>query len=199
MSGCIAVINAGSSSIKCAVFEAGGDEKLLFKGQIEQIGVAPRMKISGPDGTVLAEQSWAAEGFDHHAGTREILQTAIRLLDGKQVKAVGHRVVHGGTDFAAPIRIDDKVIATLRTLIPLAPLHQPHNLAPIEAIAEAAPHIPQVACFDTAFHQGQPPLAQRLALPRKYSDEGVRRYGFHGLSYEFVASRLKDVVPELAA
>ncbi|HEY5713449.1 MAG TPA: acetate/propionate family kinase [Allosphingosinicella sp.] len=198
MSGCIAVLNAGSSSIKCALFEAGGEEKLLFKGQIEQIGVSPRMRIVGADGAEAAAQSWDAEGFDHGAGTRALLQTLIELLEGRPVHAVGHRVVHGGTHFAAPTRIDPEVIEKLASLIPLAPLHQPHNLAPIEAIAQAAPQIPQVACFDTAFHQGQPPLAQQFGLPRKFTDSGVRRYGFHGLSYEYVASRLKEIAPELA-
>jgi acetate kinase len=108
-------------------------------------------------------------------------------------------VVHGGVRFDAPVRIDAGVIAALRELIPLAPLHQPHNIAPIEAIAAAVPHIPQVACFDTAFHRGQPPLAQMFALPRKYAAAGVRRYGFHGLSYEYVSGRLTEIAPALAA
>ncbi|HEY1878347.1 MAG TPA: acetate/propionate family kinase, partial [Caulobacteraceae bacterium] len=120
------------------------------------------------------------------------------LVRGTPVSGVGHRVVHGGAKYAAPVRVDSQVLASLAELAPLAPLHQPHNLAPIKAIAEAAPHIPQVACFDTAFHHGQPHLAQAFALPRKYTEAGVRRYGFHGLSYEFVATRLTDVAPELA-
>ena len=112
--------------------------------------------------------------------------------------AFGHRVVHGGVDFAAPARIDAEVLAKLALLVPLAPLHQPHNLAPIEAIAAAAPHIPQVACFDTAFHRRQPHVAQAFALPRELSDAGVRRYGFHGLSYDYIVSRLHETAPEIA-
>jgi acetate kinase len=119
-------------------------------------------------------------------------------MAGTPVAAVGHRVVHGGTKYAAPVRVDPGVIAELRALVPLAPLHQPHNLAPIEAIAEGAPSIPQVACFDTAFHRAQPALAQMFALPRRLTEAGVRRYGFHGLSYEYVAGRLGELAPELA-
>lgn len=131
--------------------------------------------------------------------TREILKTGAELIRGTPVVAVGHRVVHGGTKYAAPVRVDPELIASLTTLVPLAPLHQPHNLAPIQAIAEAAPHIPQVACFDTAFHRGQPPLAQSFAIPRRFTELGVRRYGFHGLSYEYVTSRLSQLAPDLAA
>jgi acetate kinase len=144
------------------------------------------------------ERNWPAEGFDHRAATQEIIRTARELLEGRAVAAVGHRVVHGGVRYASPIRIDAEVIAALMELAPLAPLHQPHNLAPIKAIAEAAPDIVQVACFDTAFHRGQPPLAQVFALPREFTDAGVRRYGFHGLSYEYVTTRLREVAPDLA-
>ena len=127
-----------------------------------------------------------------------LLETSRELLRGEPVAAVGHRVVHGGTEYAAPIRVDAEVMAALSKLAPLAPLHQPHNLAPIKAIAEAAPHMPQVACFDTAFHRNQPALAQLFALPRKFTEAGVRRYGFHGLSYEYVSSRFREIAPELA-
>jgi acetate kinase len=198
MSGCIAVLNAGSSSIKFALYEADGDEALLFRGQIEQIGVSPRLKVSDAKGERVAEDSWPAEGFDHQAATRKILETAIGLIKGRPVAAVGHRVAHGGTEYAAPVRVDAKVMAALTALAPLAPLHQPHNLSPIKAIADAAGHVPQVACFDTAFHRSQPHIAQMFALPRKYTDAGVRRYGFHGLSYEYVTGRLRKVAPELA-
>jgi acetate kinase len=198
MAECIAVINAGSSSIKCALYEFGAEERLLFRGQIEQIGVSPSLKFADADGKRVAEQKWDAAGFDHRAATQELFRTVIDLLEGKKVTAVGHRVVHGGTEFAAPVRIDKDVMAKLAGLVPLAPLHQPHNLAAIESLAEAAPQIPQVACFDTAFHQSQSPLAQRFALPRKFTEAGVRRYGFHGLSYEFITSRLDEIAPELA-
>ncbi len=198
MSECIAVLNAGSSSIKFALYEAGAALALLFRGQIEQIGISPRLTVSSAGGERLMEREWPGEDFDHRVATREIIQTARDLLEGRPVMAVGHRVVHGGETYAAPIRVDSRVIASLAALEPLAPLHQPHNLAPIEAIAEAAPDIPQVACFDTAFHRSQPPIAQLFGLPRGFTEAGVRRYGFHGLSYEYVKDRLRVVAPEIA-
>jgi acetate kinase len=192
----VAVLNAGSSSIKFALYEK--DVSLLFRGQVEQIGVSPKLQVSNPAGEKLIERSWPASGFDHKAATREILETAIALKQGKPVAGVGHRVVHGGTRYAAPVKVDDEVMAALAELVPLAPLHQPHNLAPIAAIREAAPHMPQIACFDTAFHRRQPDIAQQFALPRKYAEAGVRRYGFHGLSYEYVTSRLGEIAPQIA-
>lgn len=198
MNGSIAVINAGSSSIKFALYKAGQDEEILFRGQVEQIGISPRMSVTNAEGQRITEQSWTAEALDHRAATKEVLKTAAGLIKGAPVVAVGHRVAHGGTKYAAPIRVNAEELAFLSTLSPLAPLHQPLNLAAIEAVAEAAPHLPQVACFDTAFHRTQPRLAQLVALPRKFTDEGVRRYGFHGLSYEYVSSRLPDIAPELA-
>jgi acetate kinase len=198
MQASIAVLNAGSSSIKFALYTAGRDEAALFRGQIEQIGVSPHLKVANAGGKSVAERSWPAEGFDHQAATIEILKTGVELARGTPVVGVGHRVVHGGTEYAAPIRISPDVLASLARLVPLAPLHQPHNLAPIRAIAEAAPHIPQVACFDTAFHRSQTRLAQSFALPRDFTDSGVRRYGFHGLSYEYVASRLNEIDPAVA-
>jgi acetate kinase len=198
MSGPIAILNAGSSSIKFALYEPGAGGSVLLRGQVSQIGVAPHMRVADADGNRLAEQTWPAEGFDHAVATRAIIDTVRASNKGAPVSAVGHRVVHGGAEFAAPVRIDRRTLAALARLKPLAPLHQPHNLAPIEAIAEASPNLPQVACFDTAFHRTQPPLAQMFALPRRFTDSGVRRYGFHGLSYEYVASRLKEVAPDLA-
>ena len=192
----IAVMNAGSSSIKFALFEGDEKQQLLFRGQVENIGVAPRLAVEGPDGEKVAENEWDSKGFDHKSATTVILQTAIALLGGKHVDAVGHRVVHGGTEFAAPTLVTKDVIAALKKLCPLAPLHQPHNIAPIEAIQAAAPHISQVACFDTAFHQTQPQLAYSFALPRELTGSGVRRYGFHGLSYDYVSGRLREVAPE---
>jgi acetate kinase len=199
MANCIAVLNAGSSSIKFALYQHGQDQHLLFGGQIEQIGVAPKLTVKDSDGEKVLENSWGAGDLDHRTATTTIIETAIGLLGGKPVSGIGHRVVHGGTQFTAPALVTKEVVASLRTFCPLAPLHQPHNLAPIEAIASAAPHIPQVACFDTAFHQAQPVLAQSFALPRELTDSGVRRYGFHGLSYEFVTGRLKEIAPGLAA
>jgi len=195
---CLAVINAGSSSIKFALYGGEAAECLLFRGQVEQIGVAPRLHVVDGKGAVVAEQQWAADGFDHRAATGEIIKTATGLVRGTPVTAVGHRVVHGGMKYSAPVRINPEVIAELSRLAPLAPLHQPHNLAPIQAIAERAPQLPQVACFDTAFHRSQPVLAQLYGLPREFADEGIRRYGFHGLSYEYIISHLRELLPELA-
>src|SRR3954452_18444885 len=197
MSKCIAVINAGSSSIKFALYEVGS-EGLLFRGKVEQIGVSPHLQVADASGARVAERRWPAKGFDHRAATQEILETGRSLIEYEPVAAVGHRVVHGGTKYALPTRIDRSVIADLGELVPLAPLHQPHNLAPIEAIADAAPQVPQVACFDTAFHRSQPEIAQLFALPRELTKSGIRRYGFHGLSYEYVTSRLPEIAPELA-
>ncbi len=198
MNGSIAVLNAGSSSIKFAFYESGPAAEILFRGQVEQIGISPRMYVTNAGGERVFEKSWAAEALNHQAAAQEVLRTMAGLIKGTPVLAVGHRVAHGGTKYASPIRVDEEVLAYLATLNPLAPLHQPVNLSVIEAIAEAAPHLPQVACFDTAFHRTQPQIAQMFALPRKFTDEGVRRYGFHGLSYEYVASRLTEVAPELA-
>ena len=194
----IAVVNAGSSSVKFGFYDCEGDEPLLLKGQVEQIGVSPTLTASDGEGNDLAEQSWPAEGFGHTQAMGAILETAREHLPGSTVKGVGHRVVHGGTRFAVPVEVTADVITELDKLTPLAPLHQPHNLAPIKAIAENMPHIRQVACFDTAFHQTQPHLAQAFALPREISDAGVRRYGFHGLSYEYVSGRLREVAPDHA-
>lgn len=199
MAECIAVLNAGSSSIKFALYQHGAEQHLLFGGQVEQIGVAPKLTVKDSNGEKMLENSWGAKELDHAKATKTILETSIGLLGGKAVSGIGHRVVHGGTQFTAPALVTKEVVTALRGFTPLAPLHQPHNLAPIEAISVAAPHIPQVACFDTAFHQTQPALAQTFAIPRELTDSGVRRYGFHGLSYEFVSTRLKEIAPDLAA
>src|ERR671912_2586910 len=194
----IAVLNAGSSSIKFAVFAEDAAQSLMFAGQVEGIGVAPKMSVKDAAGQSLAEHRWDAKEIDHRAATRVIFELSTSLQGGQSVEAVGHRVVHGGTEFAAPVRVTREVVDSLRSLCPLAPLHQPHNLAPIEAILAEAPQLPQVACFDTAFHRSQPPLAQMFALPRELTESGVRRYGFHGLSYEFVIGKLAEVAPQLA-
>jgi acetate kinase len=199
MSGCIAVINAGSSSIKFALFDTSSNADTLFHGQIEGIGVNPRLKVKDAHGGTLIERTWPADGFNHDAAAREILTTARGLVSGTPVVGIGHRVVHGGMRFDTPIRLDRDVLAALAKLEPLAPLHQPHNLAPIRTIFDAAPQIPQVACFDTAFHRSQPNVAQSFALPRRFTAAGIRRYGFHGLSYEYLVSRLRDLCPEIAS
>jgi acetate kinase len=196
--GCIAVLNAGSSSIKFALYEAGRDGALLFRGQVESIGLAAHLEATDPSGAVVADCRWGEGELDHRGATAEILKLGRELLAGRPVLAFGHRVVHGGTEFAAPARVDAAVMAALEKFVPLAPLHQPHNLAPIEVIATAAPGIPQIACFDTAFHRSQAALAQEFALPRELTAAGVRRYGFHGLSYDFIVSRLGEIDPALA-
>ncbi|HEY6982401.1 acetate/propionate family kinase [Reyranella sp.] len=196
--GCAAILNAGSSSIKFALYEAGREGILMYRGQVEGIGLSPHLKVTDVSGTVVAERRWTSGTLDHHDATAEILKLGRELLAGRPVLAFGHRVVHGGMGFDRPVLVDAAVLGELKKLIPLAPLHQPHNLAPIEAIAAAAPDIPQVACFDTAFHRSQPAVAQEFALPREITAAGVRRYGFHGLSYDFIVSRLREIDPALA-
>ena len=193
----IGVINAGSSSIKFAIFQADADLSLLFRGQFEGIGTTPRLEVEDADGGTLFENDCGSD-VDHASATQMILETSIRLLGGEGVEGIGHRVVHGGTNFTAPALLNPDVLAALQALCPLAPLHQRHNLAPIRAIFTAAPQITQVGCFDTAFHQTQRKLAHSFALPRDMTESGVRRYGFHGLSYEFVAGRLRCVAPDHA-
>jgi acetate kinase len=195
---CIAVINAGSSSVKFAVYEATSEALISLRGQIDGIGVAPRLKIVDAQDKVIGEHAWPAQGFDYAAAMREIFARARGLLPDSTLVGIGHRVVHGGMRYGRPVRVTPDVLVELSKLEPLAPLHQPHNLAPIRAVMSATPEMTQVACFDTAFHRGQSELAQTFALPRKLAAEGVRRYGFHGLSYEYLAARLRELSPELA-
>lgn len=186
----IAVINAGSSSLKFSLF-ASLAERPLVHGKLEELGRAPRLKVQAGDGRVLAESSWPeGQRMSHADGLARVLALMPQWLQGHTLGAVGHRIVHGGVAHHRPVRLDETVLRELDALVPLAPLHQPHNLAPVRALMALQPDLPQVGCFDTAFHHGQPELAQRFALPRRYHDAGVRRYGFHGLSYEYVASRL---------
>ena len=198
MSECIAVLNAGSSSIKFALYSEDPQQPAAFRGQVEGIGTAPSLSVKDGAGKLIGEEAWPHGSLDHQQATKAIFEHSARLLDGTRVNAVGHRVVHGGTQFAAPVRVDEEVMQALRKLSPLAPLHQPHNLAAIDAVTALAPNLPQVACFDTAFHRNQPELAQVFALPREITKAGVRRYGFHGLSYEYIAKRLSETNPELA-
>jgi acetate kinase len=184
--------------VKFALYDSGDTGALLFRGQVEQLGLAPRMKVVDAKGETVNRRRWTNDQLDHRRATEEILKLGRELLAGRPVLGVGHRVVHGGTRFDAPARIDADVLKYLGTLVPLAPLHQPHNLAPIEAIAEAAPQLPQVACFDTAFHRSQTALAENFALPRDLTDAGVRRYGFHGLSYDYIVTHLAETMPTLA-
>ena len=197
----ILVINAGSSSLKFSVFrETGaGAVQAAINGQISGIGTEPKFEAKDAAKRPLAERSWAAgEPSDRTALLAFLLGWIEERLEGAKLLAAGHRVVHGGTRHAAPVLLTPAVMEELEGFIPLAPLHQPHNLAAIRALAEAHPELPQVACFDTAFHRNQPWQAQTFALPRAMTEEGIRRYGFHGLSYEYIARRLPEMAPELA-
>lgn len=194
MQNMVAVLNAGSSSFKFSLFaEVGGALELTAGGQAAGLYTAPHFVAKDRHGKILGEKTWG-EGFQlGHEGALDYLIAFLRAeLGDRQLIGVGHRVVHGGLKFAQPIRVDASVLAALEEYIPLAPLHQPHNLAPIRVLLQRAPQLPQVACFDTAFHRDQPDVAQAFALPAFITDRGVRRYGFHGLSYEYIA----HVLPE---
>jgi acetate kinase len=193
------VVNAGSSSLKFQLFDTAGDPPVrLLKGQIDGIGVRPHLRAARADGGAITDRDYdAAELPDLPSAVRE-MRALLAGQAGHRITAIGHRVVHGGPDFAAPVLIDAAVLERLETFQSLAPLHQPNNLAPIRAVMEVAPEVPQVACFDTAFHRGHPEVADWYALPRRFHAEGVRRYGFHGLSYEYIARRLRTDWPDLA-
>jgi len=197
----ILVINAGSSSIKFALFDVvdGRELRLDCKGQLDGIGTQPRLRVRDAQGTVLADDtSPVGEVPDVPAAMTRVGAWLTERLGGTSPMAVGHRVVHGGPSYAAPVRVTDDVLAALERLVPLAPLHQPLNLGPIRTLQARFPGTPNVACFDTAFHRGHPEVADRYALPDALYQEGVRRYGFHGLSYEYIAGTLPRVAPEIA-
>jgi len=191
----IAVLNAGSSSIKFSLFAQAGDDLVLtVRGQTESIHTAPRFIAKSASGETISTHAWDDGTKLGHAGALDYIVAFARdRLDGLSLKGVGHRVVHGGLAYSKPVRVDAKILQDLEQFIPLAPLHQPHNLTPIRLMLERRPELPQVACFDTAFHRAQPELAQMFALPRELHDAGVRRYGFHGLSYEYIASRMPQL------
>ncbi len=201
MDSVILTLNAGSSSLKFAAFRLvrGAEPALLASGQVEGIGASPKGSVKTVAGET-AELSFKRTGARvDHAGAMAAILGWLKLAGyDSSIVAVGHRIVHGGPDYAAPVLIDEATLANLRALIPLAPLHQPHNIAGVEAAMEAFPSTPQVACFDTAFHRSHPFIDDTYALPRSYYDEGVRRYGFHGLSYEFITRRLGKIAPQIA-
>ena len=188
------VLNAGSSSLKFCVFARPPDGawRLEARGQIEGIGTAPRPAAKDGAGEKLADQSLDAAVRDGRGALDSLAAWLRSRYGGARVLGVGHRVVHGGARFAGPAVVTPQVLEELRALVPLAPLHQPHNLAAIEAVVERLPGVPQVACFDTSFHRGQPAVAELVPLPRELRRSGVQRYGFHGLSYEYVASVLPE-------
>jgi acetate kinase len=196
----VLVVNAGSSSLKFQVFatESGGNLDCLVKGQMDGIGTRPRLRATSADKVTLIDQSYPPDKVPDLPAATEETGDWLRRTQKVNLVAVGHRVVHGGPEYSRPVRITADVVARLERYVSLAPLHQPNNLAPIRTLLERRPGLPQVACFDTAFHRGHGPLADRYALPEKFYDEGVRRYGFHGLSYEYIAQRLHDVAPEAA-
>jgi acetate kinase len=201
MTDAVLTINAGSSSLKFSVYQVGEPDRLLLsaKGQVEGIGTSPRLVAEDAEGQTLVDRGWPDDRGSKHAEFFRVIGAWLREhFSDMALLGVGHRVVHGGVDYAAPVRIGPAVLARLEALCPLAPLHQPHNLAGIRAVASVQPDLPQVACFDTAFHRGHPELADWFALPRRFHDEGIRRYGFHGLSYEYIASVLPEVAPEIA-
>ena len=197
----IFTLNAGSSSLKFSLWEAetGTELRELFRGEIEKIGIAPHLAAREPSGRTVIDKRFDEGGakLSHESLLRELFAW-LSQQRRNGFKAIGHRIVHGGATFIAPVRIDDHVMESLSKLEPLAPLHQPHNLSGIRICAALQPRVPQIACFDTAFHRTMDPVARRLGLPRVYEDEGVQRYGFHGLSYEFIAQQLRAIDPDLA-
>jgi acetate kinase len=197
----ILVLNAGSSSLKFSLFAvpAAGEMRAVAVGQVEGLGTAPRLKVKDGVGERIADEQWDKSEVSGHAQALQRIAGLLRSrFQGSVLAGVGHRVVHGGPDYAAPLLVTPEAMRRLEDFIPLAPLHQPHNLAAIRAVQEVQPELPQVACFDTAFHQTQERVAQFYGLPYEYFERGVRRYGFHGLSYEYIAAALPGVVPAVA-
>lgn len=189
----ILTLNAGSSSIKFGVYLDGDDPDLVQVGEVENLGPVARLILKGePDQVIEIGPA------DHGVAVQAILQAVAPVLKGRTVVGVGHRVVHGGKTFDAPVVLTPDVMAQLEALVPLAPLHQPHNLAAVRAAQLAFPDAVQVGCFDTAFHKGHPFVDDTFGLPRKFYDQGIRRYGFHGLSYDYITSVLERDWRELA-
>lgn len=187
----ILTLNAGSSSLKFGLYRAGKEPELLSAGQVENLGPLARLKMKGEEAIDIGPA-------DHAVALNAIPRQLASFLAEDRVVGVGHRVVHGGKTFGAPIRLSAEVVEQLATLVPLAPLHQPNNLAGIHAAQSAFPDAVQVGCFDTGFHKGHPFVNDTFGLPRKYYDQGVRRYGFHGLSYDYITSVLRRDWPDLA-
>jgi acetate kinase len=201
MSETILVLNAGSSSIKFQLFDVSPDARLerRIKGQMEGIGSRPRLLAKDVDGHVRIDQTWPTPEASTVPAALDKVINFLRETIGALPTAIGHRVVHGGPNYAEPTSVNAAVLSQLERLSPLAPLHQPHNVGLIRLIAARQPHLLQVACFDTAFHRGHADVADRYAIPEALYTEGVRRYGFHGLSYEYIATYLKEFAPDVAA
>jgi acetate kinase len=195
----ILVVNAGSSSVKFEVFAtSGGKLDRLLEGQMDGIGVRPRLRARAADGAALIDRSYSPDEVDDPMAALDTAGTWLRETQKLSPIAVGHRIVHGGPEYDRPVLIDRDVLGRLERYVPLAPLHQPNNLAPVRSILARMPELPQVACFDTSFHRGHGALADHYAIPERFHAEGVRRYGFHGLSYEYIAGRLPEIAPEIA-
>ncbi|MDM0014572.1 acetate/propionate family kinase [Variovorax sp. J22P168] len=198
----VAVANAGSSSLKFSLYALRGPEglELVMRGLVEGLDTAPEFSATDAAGRRIGHRAWGGgASLGHDAALHHAIGFVRELVPGMVLRGVGHRVVHGGPAFARPVVVTPEVLQQLEALTPLAPLHQPNNLSPIRLAFEALPGVPQVACFDTAFHRDNPELAQMFALPFELFESGVRRYGFHGLSYEYIASRLPALAPQLAA
>lgn len=202
MADAVLTLNAGSSSLKFSLFKVEGQAAhstpLLARGEVEGIGTAPHFIVRDAKARVLAERRWPDPKEDFAALLAAVIDWAEAHLGTQKLVAIGHRVVHGGAAHHRPARVTPALLDALDRLVPLAPLHEPHNLAPIRAIATARPALPQIVCFDTAFHHTMPRVATRFALPREYDEAGLRRYGFHGLSYESIAGQLRETAPDLA-
>lgn len=196
----ILVVNAGSSSVKFQVFAIADETALecLIKGQVDGIGTQPRLRAENAKKTPLIDQAYASGQIGDVASAMQVAGQWLRGTQEVDPIAVGHRVVHGGPKYAGAVLVDEVVLANLQRYVPLAPLHQPNNLSPILAIRARSPELPQVACFDTAFHRTHGRLADHYAIPERLYADGVRRYGFHGLSYEYVADRLGEAAPHIA-
>ncbi|EGO95828.1 acetate/propionate family kinase [Acidiphilium sp. PM] len=200
MSNAVLVLNAGSSSLKFGIFDTEDGQPRRAHGMIERIGEAPHFRGFDAEGRPVTERRWeTGAAMTHEDLLGPLLDWADDHLDSDHLVAVGHRIVHGGQNFAVPVRLDEAVIAALAALTPLAPLHQPHNLAAVRAIARLRPNLPQIGCFDTGFHRTMTDVATRLPLPARYHEAGVRRYGFHGISYEYIAHALAAADPARAA
>jgi acetate kinase len=196
----ILVVNAGSSSVKFQVHEVldGSDLNLLVKGQIDGVGTQPRLRAEAMDTARLADCTFPAEQVRDVPAAIQTVANWLREAQEVEPLAVGHRVAHGGPEYDRPVLIDNAILAKLERYVPLAPLHQPNNLAPIRTIRSRFPQLPQVACFDTAFHRGHEAIVDHFAIPERFYAEGVRRYGFHGLSYEYITKRLATIAPQIA-
>jgi acetate kinase len=196
----VLVVNAGSSSVKLKIFAISGSDQLhrLFKGQVDGIGSRPRLHAQASEGALLIDRHYGADDIADIPAAIAVAADWLRQTQNVELVAVGHRVVHGGPDYDRPVLINHDALARLDRYVTLAPLHQPNNLAPIRSLLMLRPELPQVACFDTAFHRQHSALADRYAIPERFYVEGVRRYGFHGLSYEYIAGRLRDIAPDIA-